>query len=306
MRKFLLAAVIAMLAPQTAVAVEGGTSPYLKGIAGFMSGVVPPQGFYLTNSFYYFHGAADAQVRGGQVELDAGMHVDVNLLQGTYVSDLRILGGRYAVGVAATYAGAGLNATVAGPGGAVTRKDGTSGFSDSLLNPITLGWDSGNMHWMTGLQILAPTGSYHLGQLSPGKNIWAFMPQAGATWFDPASGWDVSGLLTYVTMTRNEATDYQSGDILHFDWGIGWHFGAGQAWEIGLNGSVMQQLSGDGGTGALLGPLKAQSFGIGPAVSYRTEFEGTPLAFSAKWESDFSSRQAFGGDVFMMTASIVF
>ena len=36
--------------------------------------------------------------------------------------------------------------------------------------------------------------------------------------------------------------------------------------EIGVNGSVMDQLGNDSGRGAVLGPFKAQSFGVGPAI----------------------------------------
>jgi hypothetical protein len=299
--------IAALLLPAPALAVEGGTSPYLKGFGGFLSGVTPAPGTYASYVFYYFHGSADASTRNGIAEFDVGAHADLNLLEGTWITDATILGGRYGVSGAFDYLDTGLQGTFSLPGGAQNAKLHTGGMSDSLLSPIILGWDSGNWHWNTDLLIYVPTGTYHTNQyLNVGKNIWAFMPQAGVTWFDPQSGWDVSGQLTYVSMTRNDATDYQSGDILHFDWGTGLHFGAKQEWEIGVNGSVMDQLGGDSGKGAVLGPFKAQSFGVGPAVTWHTMAGAVPFALSAKWESDFSSRNTLGGDVFMFSATAVF
>jgi hypothetical protein len=297
----------ALLLPAPALAVEGGVSPYAKGFSGFMSGVLPPAGDYASYIFYYLQGSADQATRSDIAELNVGASADLHLLEGTWVTDAPFLRGRYGASLAVSYLDTGLNATLALPTGAQQAKLHTGGISDSLLSPIILGWDFGNLHWNTDLLIYVPTGSYHTTQhLNVGKNIWAFMPQVGVTWFDPRSGWDVSGQLTYVTMTRNDATDYQSGDILHFDWGVGLHFGAKQEWEFGVNGSVMDQLGGDSGRGAVLGPFKAQSFGVGPAISWHTMVENVPFSFTGKWESDFSSRNTIGGDVFMITATAVF
>ncbi len=297
----------ALLVPAPVLAVEGGTSPYPKGFGGLMSGQVPDPGSYVSYIFYYFHGSADAVPRGGITEFDSGMHADLNLFQGSWFTDVPSLGGRYGASLALDYLDTGLNATLALPGGAERAKLKTAGMSDSFFSPVILGWDSGDWHWNTDLLILIPTGPYHTSQhLNVGKNIWAFMPQIAVTWFDSKSGWDVSGQLTYVTMTRNQATDYQSGDILHFDWGTGLHFGARQEWEIGVTGSVMDQLGNDSGRGAVLGPFKAQSFGVGPAITWHTQAGHVPFSFTGKWESDFSSRNAMGGDVFMISATAQF
>jgi hypothetical protein len=305
--RFACAAAATLTFSAPALAVETGISPYLKGFGGFMSGAVPPPGLYTSYIFYYLHGSADAATRSGVAEFNLGGHADVSLAQGTWVTDWTILGGRYGVSGAVDYLDTGLNATLSLPTGPRNAKLQTGGISDSLLSPIILGWDSGNWHWNTDLLIYVPTAPYHPAQhLNVGKNIWAFMPQAGLTWSDPQSGWDISGQLTYVSMTRNHATDYQSGDILHFDWGTGLHFGANQEWEIGVNGSVMHQLTGDSGKGAVLGPFKAQSFGVGPAVTWRTNWKGVPFSLSTKWESDFSARNTLAGDVFMFSATAVF
>src|SRR4051812_44208726 len=76
------AAAMTCLAAAPAGAVESGLSPYLKGLAGFMSGLQPPQqGFYLSNIYYHFSGTSEANARAGAVELDVGINLDVGLVE---------------------------------------------------------------------------------------------------------------------------------------------------------------------------------------------------------------------------------
>jgi hypothetical protein len=308
LRKFFIAAAIAFASVAPAMAVEGGVSPYLKGTAGFMSGYVPPEdGLYLSNIYYYFNGTVGADVRNGRIELEAGTSLNVDIIQGTYVTGLHILGGTYAFGATFDYLWAGLDAQIARPPlPALHVHDNTANFSDSIITPIVLGWHSGYFNWNTGVSVYVPTGVYHLHQLSPGKNIVAVMPQFAMTYFDPKSGWDVSATVVYVTMTQDDATQYKSGDILHIDWAAGMRFGARLQWEAGIAGSVVQQVGADNGPGALLGPNKAQSLGIGPAISYSTKVGEMPLSFATKWEHDIDAHNTFGGDVVTVSLSTSF
>jgi len=301
-----LAALLAASA-SPAGAVETGLSPYLKGFSGFMAGYMPPEpGVYVSNIYYYYHGSAGREVRGGNVELGVDVTMNADALLGTYVTDAKFLGGTYAVSAAAVYAWANLDASVVTPLGNRQVSLSQNGFSDSLIMPVQLGWHAGNFHWMLSGLVLAPTGGYDPHELSVGRNIWAFMPQFALTYFDPTAGWDLSTAITYVTETKNDATDYQSGDILHMDWAIGKRFGAGLAWEAGVQGNIVEQIGADRGAGAKLGPFKEQAFGIGPALGYSTKFGSTPVSFSAKWEHDFDTRNTFEGDVVSATVSVAF
>src|SRR3954462_12874706 len=91
-----------------ALAVESAISPYAKGFGGFMAGVLPPPGIYASYIFYYLHGSADTATRNGGVEFNLGAHADLNLFQGTWVTDATILGGRYGVSGAFGYVDTGL------------------------------------------------------------------------------------------------------------------------------------------------------------------------------------------------------
>jgi hypothetical protein len=288
-------------------AVETGLSIYLKGATGFMSGIVPPQpGAYVTSTYYYYDGTADADVRDGKVELGVEAKLNAGLLGGIFVTDWKFLGGQYAFGATIDYLGLDLNATIQTQLGSTPISLGNDGIGDSIVTPIILGWHDGNLHWNTSFSVFAPTGSYAKGALNVGRNVWGFFPQFSMTYFDPKVGLDVSGTLTYVTMTRNDATDYQSGDILHLDWAIGQHFGEKGAWEAGVAGNLVEQIGPDSGPGARLGPFKAESFGLGPAVSYQTALGHVPVNLGVRWEHDLTHRNTFDGDVVSVSATAVF
>lgn len=297
----LFATAVAMLATP-ASAVETGLSIYPKGLEGFMSGVLPPKdGFYLSGIYYYFSGSAGTEVRNGNVELNVDVTENAGFLEGIYVTDWHFLGGTYAFGGAVPIAGADLKASVvtAGVSRDISRDISidNGGFADSLVIPAMLNWSSGNFHWLTSLFLYVPTAPYHTGQLNLGRNIWGFMPQLALTYFDPKSGLDLSAAVTYVTMTKNSATDYASGDILHVDWGLGLHFGGHAEWEAGVLGNIMQQVTPDHGSGAQLGPNEARSIGIGAGVNYSGAIGRTPVVLGLKWEHDVDSANTFSGDV---------
>ncbi len=245
-------------------------------------------------------------MRGGVAEFGTGVTLDADFLAGTYATDPRWLGATYSFGGAIAFAWEGLHATLNSPTSGLDVDLHQSGLGDSLIIPAILGWNEGNWHYNFNFSVYAPTGAYNKGELSVGKNIWAFMPQFAITWYSPKSGWEISSAFTFVAQTLNGATQYQSGDILHWDWAAGLHFGAMRAWEVGLQGNLVTQITGDGGPGAILGPLKAESAGFGPAIGYSTLFRRTPVSFVAKFENDFTHRNTFGGNVAMVTATAKF
>ena len=296
---------IASLVSGPVGAVETGMSIYPKGFAGFMSGVLPPQpGIYGNTIYYRFSGSAGREVRDGNVETNVNLTLNGSFLQGVDVTDLHFLGATYAFGAAVDYLWLNLDASVATPFRSANLDASNNAIGDSFITPIMLGWHDGDLNWNLGMNIFVPTGEFQLRQLNTGRNVWGFLPQFGFTYFDPKSGWDLSGTLVYVSMTENTTTNYQSGDILHLDWAIGKHFGP--QWEVGVTGNVVQQVGADSGSGAKLGPFKAESLGIGPGVNYSTMLGSTPTVISARWERDFDAHNTFKGDVVLASATFVF
>ena len=294
----------ALLSNSGAHAFEQGLSVYPKGFAGFMSGFIPPQsGLFVLNPYYYhFSGTTDAFVRNGEVELGVDMSMDAAFVQGVYVTGWKLFGGTYSLGGAVAYAWADISASATGPlGNTVNISEGNNDVADSILMPLNLSWHSGNWHTNTSVLFYVPTGPYSRGDLNIGRNIWAVIPTFAVTWYDMPSGWDVSGSFAFVIPGENDATDYQSGAVFQADWAIGKHFGA---WEIGVSGNIVKQITDDSGSGAKLGAFRMESFGIGPAISYSAMLGRAPMTISAKWEPDISATNTIKGDV--VTASLVF
>ncbi|HTW34432.1 MAG TPA: transporter [Rhizomicrobium sp.] len=302
-----LAALALFIANHSAQAVETGLSIYPKGLTAFMSGVLPPQeGFYLNDIYYYFSGSAGREVRDGIAEFGVNTTLNADFLQAMFVTDWHFLGATFAYGGLVDYAWANLDAQFETRIGGLGLSANNNAIGDSILQPAILGWHDGDLNWNLGMNVYIPTGAYQTRQLNIGRNVWGFMPQFGFTYFDPQTGWDVSSTLVFVAMTNNTATNYQSGDILQLDWGIGKHFGEGGAWEAGLTGNIVQQVGADSGAGARLGPFKAESLGVGPGISYMTKIGSTPTSFAAQWERDFDAHNTFKGDVVVASATFVF
>ena len=303
-------AILALVTAIPAYAVEDGMSPYPRGFAGFMSGMVPPQqGLYTSAINYYFDGLAGANVRDGFVEFGINTTMDVQFLQGLYVTDLSLLGGQYAFGGAIGWGWIDLSASLNAPIGGINVSLNNDAFADSLWTPALFAWHDGPFNWNLALNVYAPTGYYspHIRTgLSIGKNIWAFMPQFSFTYFDPKAGWEASTSLIYVTQGNNSATDYQSGDLIHLDWALGYHFGSALSWETGVAGNFMQQISPDTGSGARLGSFEASSFGLGPALSFNTKYGTVPINLGAKWEHDLYATNTFKGDLVTVTIGAAF
>jgi hypothetical protein len=288
----------------SAQAFEAGMSLYPKGFAGFMSGFVPPQpGLFIINPYYYaFNGTAAASVRDGRVELGVDIAMDAVFVQGLYTTGWKLFGANYSIGGAVAYAWAGISATVTGPlGNSVDLSQSANDVADTILMPLNLSWHAGNWHMNTAVSFYVPTGPYSSGELNVGRNMWAVIPTFSVTWYEMATEWDVSGAFALVIPGENDATDYQSGVVFQLDWAIGKHFGA---WEIGIAGNVVEQITDDSGAGAQLGGFRMESFGIGPAINYTAMLGQAPLTISAKWQPDISATNTFEGDV--ITASLVF
>ena len=131
-----------------------------------------------------------------------------------------------------------------------------------LIHAILLGWHSGKFNWSTALYFLAPTGDYSRRQLAnTSLNHWAVMPQIAATYFDPATGWQASGMAVYSMSWENPVTQYDTGDILNLEGSVTKNFGR---LGVGAVGYGMIQTTADSGAGAKLGASSRRFLGPDP------------------------------------------
>jgi hypothetical protein len=78
------------------------------------------------------------------------------------------------------------------------------------------------------------------------------------------------------------------------------------AWEVGLVGYFLQQVTGDSGAGAILGSTKISVWALGPAATYSFAFGRTPVSLLAKWTQEIEASRTFQGDTVTAAFSLKF
>jgi len=297
-------------AERPAHAVEGAAGFYLLGSKASMAGVTPPPGTYVSDLKYYFSGSIGAEAVGGLLLADVDAQAYYGLPSVLWVAPQKVLGGNVGVGVLVPVgwkdvrAGAELNLP---PPLGVTLRANIQSDDAAFGDPVgmaTIGWQSGNWHWnLTGL-LNVPVGFWERrNPTNIGFNRWAADATAAVTWLDKKTGLEISGAagVTF-NFEENPATDYKSGNEFHFE------FAAMQSLSkqvaVGVTGYHYQQLTGDSGVGARLGPFEGRVTGVGPIVNYNFMWLKTPVSTSLRWIHEFDAVNRFEGDVGLLTVTM--
>jgi hypothetical protein len=321
MKRFLAICAVCATLPMQALAVEGGVETYLLGSRGSMAGVLPPAGTYLNNDFVSFSGSAPTLPIAGAAVVDPDLSVFSYKFSLTHVFDAQIGSAHVGVNINIPYVSASMDFSGAiGTGISGRLTDDAKALADITISPM-LGWKHGKLSTTAALMMFLPTGSYEVATidvpgrsvhaLNTGKNRFAIDPTVALTWFDPESGWEVSGALGVTFSQKNKDTDYQTAPEAHFEGAVMKHLPNQLA--VGLTGYAYQQLRDDSGSGAdnfkaLTGAqsLKARVFGLGPSVSWATQIGKTPVSLRASYIKEFNARRRFESEKFWFTLGIVF
>jgi hypothetical protein len=112
-----------------------------------------------------------------------------------------------------------------------------------------------------------PVGAYDSARLvNLGLGHWSVDFGGGYTYFNPQTGNEFSAVTGFTYNFKNPSLQYQNGVDWHLDWGAS-HFVTKQ-FHVGTVGYVYQQVTGDSGSGATLGPFESRVLGIGPQVGF--------------------------------------
>lgn len=272
---------------------EGGVSFWLPGQFGSLAATPNEPGWSV--SFVYYHASADA---GGSVEIPAvgvltlGLNADLNLLFVTpsYVLATPVLGGQATVSMAAVFGRADVIAggTLTIPGGPAIppgrRSDDLTAFGD-LYPSGSLRWNDGNHNGMAYVMAGVPVGSYEVGRLANiGVNHWSVDLGGGYTYLDAKKGRELSAVAGFTYNFENPDTNYKNGVDLHLDLGVSQFLSA--KLHVGAVGYAYYQITGDSGSGAILGEFKSRVFAAGPQVGYLFQTWGRQayVALKAYWE----------------------
>jgi len=304
-------AVAAMIfATQSAVADEGGVSFWLPGQQGSFAAVQSDPGWSLP--LIYYHADADANrsklfTIGGQVAAGVKAQTDLLMAAPTYVFSSPVAGAQASVGVTAFLGRADVStdATLSGPGGGTlsrNQNDTRTGVGD-LYPAASLKWNSGAHNFLAYTMAGVPVGAYDQGRLANlGTNHWSLDVGGGYTYFDPVKGHEASAVVGFTHNWRNPDTDYKNGVDGHLDWAASQFLS--EQFHIGLVGYVYRQLTGDSGSGAVLGDFKSQVSAVGPQAGYFLKVGDQQWYLNLKGYREFDAKHRLEGWNMWLTLAI--
>lgn len=298
------------LGPGDLHATESGASLYVPGFRGPLAGMVPPPGFYFESDFYSYSGklSAGRQTQfGGAVLANVKVEARVGFVTPTWVTPIEILGGKLGFALLLPFgeprvsAGALIAAPRLGRSLGVSQRDSAFLFGDPILTSF-VGWHAGNFHWQVGGSVNIPSGTYRDGQLSNlSFNRWIGDFSAAATWLDPKIGLDISGSAGIEINGTNDDTDYKSGNAVHVDIAVSQYLS--KEFAIGALFSHYQQITGDSGAGASLGPYKGRTTAVGGTIGYTFNVGTTPVSTRLKILREISVDNRPQGTIALVTVA---
>ena len=287
-------------------AAESGFAGYGLGAAAFGAGVTPPPGTYVTFVASYYTADISGAVTIGGVVLDLGLDLDFfsAAVNGVYVPNRTILGGRPAISITLPAGYVDLEAGVEVGALAATREVHGFGLGDMVAR-AQLGWENGDFSHLVYVQGVAPTGRYdtgfqpNIGLNRPSVDVgWAF------TWSEKTSKLQFNGAFGFTFSVENDETDYKTGNEFHFEWAIGREVYQGLV--IGIVGYNYRQISGDSGPGAVLGPFEGDVDAVGAGLSYTTLIDKTPVVFNLRHYEEFNPEHHWDGNMTVLSGTMRF
>jgi hypothetical protein len=293
-----------------ALAAEGAIGFYLLGSKTTMAGYLPPPGTYFLDYNYYYAGNTDFTLNIAGLNLDGGVEADAyyNLITPMWVAPGKVLGGHIAflvlapIGWKNVQAGATLPVPQLGITLQGEREDEETRFGDPVPG-FNLGWHEGNWHWTVGSLVNVPIGYWERGNLANiGFGRWAVDVNGAFTWLDPKIGLEVSSAAGFTFNGENPETDYKTGTEFHYEFAVVQNFS--QKFGIGVNGYFYDQVSGDSGAGARLGPFEGRVAAVGPVANLNFTIGKLPVSTSLKYFHEFDVRNRLEGDSGFITVTM--
>lgn len=298
-------ATLALVFTHMASADEGGVSFWLPGQYASFSAIAPEPGWSLPIVLYGYSGSASKTAPigiGGSLHYGLSSDLYASLFVPTFTPDTTFLGARpsFSLTIAPAYNSATASANASGRG--ASRSDSVTGIMD-LYPTGQLFWQRGAHNYMAYVTGAIPVGDYDASRLSNLGIGHAAIDIGGAyTFFDDATGWEVSLAAGLTHNFRNYDTGYQNGISAHLDAGLSRTFANG--FMVGLAGYAYGQLTADKGSDPSLGDVKSQVFGLGPQISYTFDASGTPVFVSMRLYQEFNAKHRIKGSAMFLTISL--
>jgi hypothetical protein len=238
---------------------------HVKGSAGLKSGSQPPPGGYVVAPLLYFYTADEVKDRNGATVPVNGT-LDVAMFGAGYsqVTTKKLLGGYYGFQV---FFPVGANNRIQGT--EIDQNPG-AGLTDSVIQPISLGWHLKRADALVNYSIFAPTGRYTDGAANnTGLGMWGNEIGVGTTvYLTENRQYHAATLATFDFQSKKKDSDTKVGNQMNLEGGMGGDFLKGGL-TVGLAYYASFKLS-DDEFSSRAGQLvrgKNKAFGLGPDVS---------------------------------------
>ena len=296
LRILAVSCVVFVFGTRDTVAAEGGYSNYIPGTYGdFGMALAPSEKWTLRNDIYFYNASTSRSVRSGNLEVGTELDFLMNFTTLVYKPELELFGAQFAAGVFIPLVDLELDTSLSIGDTLVSASDSATGLGDIVLIPLLLYWNSGNIHTSVAQFIVTPTGDYDADNLiNNGLNYWSFDTNFALTYLNPETGRDFSFNIGHIYNTKNDDTNYQTGRELHLD--VAFNQFLSETFAVGIQGFYLKQITGDSGSGALLGDFKAEEAGVGPALLWSTQIGDQGVSFIAKWLHEFHAENRLEGD----------
>jgi hypothetical protein len=296
--------------PLSLDAEEGGSGLYVPGAYASLFNITPNKpGFAVGDAFYFYKG----DVLGNSTLSFGGLlatKIDANIyfegISLAYTFSPTILGAHYTAAVTVPYiwlnvqAKVSINPRVFAIGSlSKTVSDSANGVSDMAFVPMALNWTFGDLQINPQFVVYAPTGNYTKGQLAnTGQNHWMFDNVFGLSYLSHKTGTEFTIFGGFAVATEDPATHYLNGDMFHLEATLQQYLPLNKQTLIGVGANFfcLRQVTGDSGSGAVLGDLEGTDIGIGPVVTLIRTSAKYNFSFQAKWMPELATKNRLHGN----------
>ena len=298
-------AVLIASAIGTAPAFAQLNTQHMRGLVGLKSGTQPPPHIYVIAPVLYWYNTDDVRDRNGEkLPIDADITTQAFGAGFSWVTKKKIFGANYGMEVLFPL---GMNDRIQG-----TEIDANpgAGLTDTLVEPLMLGWHFKRADAVAGYAIFVPTGRYTDGaQNNTGLGMWAQEISFGTTvYLNEAKQYHAATLVSFDFQSKKEDSETKVGNAMNLEGGFGGDFLQGGL-TVGLNYFAMLKLTEDqiDGFPQILIRGKNKVFGLGPEVSLALARKGVVYGFvkvNYMWET-YARTNTKGSELTILTTLLV-
>jgi hypothetical protein len=276
---------------------------HVKGTFGLKAGSQPPPGGYVVAPLLYFYSTDTVRNRDGD-RFPVSANIDASLFGTGYAhtTTKKILGGNYGFSVLL----AGANNRIQGT--EIDQNPG-AGITDSVVQPINLGWHLKRADAQVQYTLYVPTGRYTDGAANnTGLGMWGQEVMAGVTgYLTEDRKYHAATAVSFNLQSKKEDSETKAGNAMNLEGGIGGDFLKGGL-TVGLDYYATFKLTEDQieGLPPIFVPGKNRVFAIGPEVTLTLARKNTVYGFlNLKYFWETYARTSTQGGAFFLSATFL-